>query len=722
MYEDIIAQMRQNGVNPPESLEPSQKIIRFKVDEKDQKESGWYIGFRNQTQSGIDFFNFLYGDHHDSGVSYIAKSGVKLDKFDKKRSDEQINKAKRLHHLQITDLHKKAAEKANKVWESLPEGFGKNEYLERKGFGELYGARINGFNLVVPMRGADGQIKNLETIYGAGSVKNGLYGGERNGLFHQIGEIRDVIYLAEGFSTAVAIHLALRQGTICCFNSGNLPHVAQALSKKYPDKKIIVCGDNDQFSQRNTGAIESEKAANICGGKWVIPQFKDLSWKDTDFWDLDFREPGQVKIQIEAINPTELIEILDESYVLDSPYPHENQNPKGGIKRINTIENLETLIHRLRSTVRYNVISKLCDIRIPGQSYSIDNEANATLAEITSWCQRAKLGTENLGPYILRIADRNQYNPVVSWIDSVAWDGVCRLQDFCDTVTAAPDKQVLKEILIRKWLLSAVALAYSPTGESAAGILVFQGLQGMGKTAWFKRLVPQDLNLTADGVLLRPDNKDSVAEVVSKWIIELGELDATFKKTELAQLKAFVSKSKDIIRNPYDKRQSTYPRRTVFFGSVNEEAFLKDNTGNRRFWTVPCVKINYQHNINMQQLWAEIRQIQLNSQDKCWNLTVEENDMLNDHNEQFLAIDPIEERIRDYFPWQDCGKQIIYIPMNATAVCLKIGILNPTNKNARDASLAIQKISGQKQDRHRKYNIPIIQESEASKPKMRSVD
>ncbi|PUV01280.1 virulence-associated E family protein, partial [Acinetobacter baumannii] len=89
-------------------------------------------------------------------------------------------------------------------------------------------------------------------------------------------------------------------------------------------------------------------------------------------------------------------------------------------------------------------------------------------------------------------------------------------------------------------------------------------------------------------------------------IVELGELDTTFRKSDISDLKNFISRPHDVLRKPYDRRESKYKRRTVFFASVNPKHFLHDETGNVRFWTIPVTGLNYNHGIDVQQLWAEV--------------------------------------------------------------------------------------------------------------------
>lgn len=331
------------------------------------------------------------------------------------------------------------------------------------------------------------------------------------------------------------------------------------------------------------------------------------------------------------------------------PFKTQNGKPKS------TYENLRVILDGLGVVVRYNVINKNEEIIIPGEKFSMDNYYNASLAWLSSWCNKLDMPTKNLGEMVTYLADKNPYNPVVAWINSKPWDGTSRLEDLYKTIKAENEETnetvlLLKKTFIRKWMISAIAGAYSPTGVVARGVLVLQGSQYLGKTRWFKNLVPADMGLAADGMILRPDDKDSVKQACSYWLVELGELDATFRKSDIAQLKAFISKDKDVIRTAYAKRESNFARRTVFFASVNPNYFLNDPSGNTRFWTIECEEINHSHGLDMQQIWAEV--LQLYKQNESWFLDANENSLLNSHNEAFTSKSIIEEKIGTDLDWE----------------------------------------------------------------------
>lgn len=365
-------------------------------------------------------------------------------------------------------------------------------------------------------------------------------------------------------------------------------------------------------------------------------------------------------------------------------------------KPLNHHENLREIARRAGITIRYNVISKEEEILIPNRSYSRDNQANAAFAELASTCSLFDFPTSKLQEFVTLIADQNQYSPVEKWVRSKPWDGVVRIHDFLNTVRAkgGDEAQSLKNTLISRWMLSAIRAAFSPTGVEAHGILVFAGAQGIGKTSWLKSLVPKNVNeqleLVKDGLMLDTENKDSVFSVLRYWIVELGEIDATLRRSELARLKAFVTAGSDVMRRPYARKESVYARRAVLFGSVNNGDFLQDDTGNRRFWVVDCEHINYEHGLDMQQVWAEF--LHYYEQGEKWYLSPSELAQLNEHNRDFEAADPVKDRILGAYDWDADKSTWRYV--SATDALIVAGIDRPTRSDATRAGVVLREMNG----------------------------
>jgi len=381
------------------------------------------------------------------------------------------------------------------------------------------------------------------------------------------------------------------------------------------------------------------------------------------------------------------------------------------------IANLREICRRLGVVVRYNEISKEEEILIPGMGFSRDNEANASLAWLKSECSLYDYPAEAVQDFVTVLADENQYNPVRTWVDSRPWDGKDRLADLLGTVKARmedrdPNTRWLKEQLIKRWMISAIAGAYNPNGVSAHGILVFQGAQYLGKTKWFKSLVPSELDLIKDGMLLRPDDKDSIKQVTSFWLVELGELDSTFRRADIAALKAFITKDSDEYRRPYARRESHYVRRTVFFGSVNPREFLHDNTGNRRYWTIECESLDHSHDIDMQQCWAQV--LHLYRGGEAHFLTPGEMDALNEHNASFMAAEPVDEKISGGFDWS--SPQATWRWMTATDALRDVGIDRPTRGETTSAAMTIRALNGGIARRSGGRNLLMVPPSRSGLP------
>jgi len=355
---------------------------------------------------------------------------------------------------------------------------------------------------------------------------------------------------------------------------------------------------------------------------------------------------------------------------------------------LETIDNIKTVCDNEGVIVQYNVIKKEAEILIPDTAWSIDNAKTASLTWLRSACHKSEIRTTNLVNFVTLIADANQYNPVATWIMSKPWDGISRLNDFYDTVkeNRLECSKELKQTVMLRWAISAIMAAFNPNGVNARGVLVFQGEQYLGKTRWIQSLAPKHLDLIKTGKSLNVHDKDSVKQIVSSWIAELGELDATFKKSDIAALKAFITQDTDELRRPYAVAESIFARRTVFAASVNEDKFLHDPTGNTRFWVIPVETINHSHELDMQQVWAEF--YELWKKGEIHYLTKEEMAELNVHNESFTAPDPIFEMIQTHLDWEhfdssDCNW------MTASDILRWIGKKDPTRAEAILAGKAV---------------------------------
>ncbi len=246
---------------------------------------------------------------------------------------------------------------------------------------------------------------------------------------------------------------------------------------------------------------------------------------------------------------------------------------------------------------------------------------------------------------------------------------------------------------MQRWLISAVAAALMPTGFKARGVLTLQGPQSIGKTSWIHALVPDPILREAVIKLdhhLDASSKDSILTAVSHWIAEIGELDSSFKK-DVARLKGFLTNDRDKLRRPYGRVDSEYARRTVFCASVNDQAFLVDATGNTRWWTIPVEKINYNHGIDMQQLFAQMA-VDFKNGERWWLDSAEEG-CLERYNKSHRAISAIADRVLDALDMSK-GTDAKLPAMTPTNLLIRLGIKSPSNPQAKECAAVLREYLG----------------------------
>lgn len=202
------------------------------------------------------------------------------------------------------------------------------------------------------------------------------------------------------------------------------------------------------------------------------------------------------------------------------------------------------------------------------------------------------------------VTQDNKFHPVRDYLQGVKWDGECRVDELFITYLGAEDTAYVRAAT-RKWLCGAVARVMHP-GIKFDTAIVLYGSQGLGKSLILEKLGKGWFNNS----LVDIKTKDTMEQIQGSWVIELGELAPTFKN-ENEIVKAFISRASDRFRSPYGRRTEEYPRQCVFAGSTNNLMFLKDRTGNRRFWPITGDKDRKTANSwditdeEIDQIWAE---------------------------------------------------------------------------------------------------------------------
>lgn len=207
------------------------------------------------------------------------------------------------------------------------------------------------------------------------------------------------------------------------------------------------------------------------------------------------------------------------------------------------------------------------------------------------------------------IASEQRINPLKRYLKQFEWDGVKRLDTWLIDYIGTKDTEYTRAVG-RKWLMSAVARGMDP-GCQADHMLILEGKQGIGKSQALRVLggnfyTEYTGGITGSGTA----HKDMVAVIVGKLIVEMSEL-ATVRKAEIEALKGILTTTKDDVRLSYERDAKSYPRTNVFAGTTNEEeqAYIADITGARRFWPVRAGEVQPVNIPLLQsvrdQLWAE---------------------------------------------------------------------------------------------------------------------
>lgn len=359
-----------------------------------------------------------------------------------------------------------------------------------------------------------------------------------------------------------------------------------------------------------------------------------------------------------------------------------------------TIENLEAMLKFYKIEVRENLMSHDIVFSVPGVGNREGRHENASDGVIRSLCNLNGFAIGNLDQYILAIGHKNQYHPVKNWLLTLEdWDGKDRIREIIDTILDieyVKGCELLPEIIMRKWLVSCVA-AVLEENYRGRGVLTFHGQQEAGKTSFFRSIIPKDhINeWFKDGLHIDTSNKDSIKNVVSHWIVELGEVEGMFKK-EIASLKAFITSDEDIMRLPYERKIERFQRRTILCASVNDPNFLNDPTGSTRFWVLTTNSVKYRNDLNVNQLWAQALSL-YNSGCKWW-LEGEERDMLAKSNAEYYEIDPYEEVIKSKYDMSEISLDNSKLrSMLTTEITVELGF-KADRKDVKGVSQALRKM------------------------------
>ena len=234
--------------------------------------------------------------------------------------------------------------------------------------------------------------------------------------------------------------------------------------------------------------------------------------------------------------------------------------------------------------------------------------SDADLASLTAYLDRVYhiFSPSKLKNALLTITAERSFHPIKEYLEGLpAWDGKKRLETLLIDYLGAEDSSYVRAVT-RKTLVAAVARVYEP-GIKFDTVLVLSGPQGIGKSMFFAKLG----GIWFSDSLTISDMRDKTGaeKLQGFWIMEIGEMNG-IKKVEVETVKSFASRQDDKFRVAYGTVVESHPRQCVICGTSNSQHFLRDVTGNRRFWPVQVTGECSLHPWNMdkpllEQIWAE---------------------------------------------------------------------------------------------------------------------
>ena len=319
----------------------------------------------------------------------------------------------------------------------------------------------------------------------------------------------------------------------------------------------------------------------------------------------------------------------------------------------NTLRNL-TLILENDPNLKGVVFNQLLDgMEIKGEvpwNHPSKFWRDADDAQLISYVD-AHYGTFSARNYdiaVTKVADDRAYHPIREFIESLPeWDQVPRVDTLLVDYLGASDTAYVRAVT-RKTLCAAISRVLRP-GCKFDSMLVLNGPQGVGKSTLIAKLAGEwfsdSLNLG--------DTKDKTAaeKLQGYWILEIGEL-AGLKKAEVETLRSFLSRQNDIYRAAFGKRATPHLRQCVFFGTTNAESgYLRDTTGNRRFWPVKTPGSGKKQSWNLTheeilQIWAEAL-VYVRQGEKLY-LSAEMDALAKDEQREAMESDEREGLVREY--------------------------------------------------------------------------
>ncbi|GAY72440.1 virulence-associated E family protein [Lentilactobacillus kosonis] len=252
----------------------------------------------------------------------------------------------------------------------------------------------------------------------------------------------------------------------------------------------------------------------------------------------------------------------------------------------------------------------------------------------------------NITDGVIYAAHQHKFDPVKDHIEAETWDKKTRVATYFIDNLGAEDNAYVRDVT-ETWFTGMIARVYQP-GVKFEIVPILTGAQGLGKSTVTRNLFPDKFNDNLSGL---GKDKDDFQQLVGSWIIEIGELSA-MAKTDIERIKSFISGQNDRYRPSYGRHAVNHPRRCVFIGTTNQQDYLKDETGERRFFPIKCGEKTptrdpwhpEQHYIA--QVLAEAKVLYEQHHPLILQSTTMQ--VAKEHQKEAAVVNPVDEAIEDY--------------------------------------------------------------------------
>lgn len=678
MLDDVLGQFADHGLEPAQPLTFG-KLTRCKTtQDKGKEKNGWYVIHEHRTEKNEILIFGSFGDWRTGDSNKIKVKPGRMSQEERDVMRARQEDAKRRAAEVAANAARRAANRAAGLFKRMPEK-GRCAYLERKqiiGMRVRYAPRTGA--LLIPMTTARDQIVGLQVIYPEKQADTGRdksywpHGMSKEGAYHLIGphpEPGEPVLVCEGYATGASLHMATSFAVAIAFDAGNLSAVAKAMRERFPGRALIVCRDDDWKTKRpngepwNPGEEKGSNAALIVGGQVVGPIFsgeREIKW--TDFNDLHCAEG------LDAVRRQVLAVVRPPAAGGWKDLLARTEN--GSL--IAHMQNVELILgndERWAGVIAFSAFSsKIVKLRTPPYGGGTGDWGDIDDIRVMKWLAQQynlRVKASSVIEAVSVVAHDHAFHPVRNYLNQLEWDRVPRLDTWLNKVMGVTQSGYSAKVG-KRWMISAVARVMRP-GCKADSVMILEGGQGEGKSTAMS-ILGGDWFMDTPFAL---GDKDGFQAIRGKWIIELGELDS-FNKAESTKAKQFFSASTDTYRESYGRRTNDVPRQCVFVGTTNQDEYLKDATGNRRYWPVACTKVDLDLLRDMRdQLWAEA--MFCYKADEIWWVNRDETAMFSEAQDERFVVDEWEGPILNWLEESQIGETTSGSEVLASALKLDFG-------------------------------------------------